>query len=125
MRALADGVNGVGQIDGYLVALRNVGARRESEAVFNGIRYLQKSGYSPRVLITFLERMLLKEQTDPNSVLTMFRTHPPTRERIRSIGERIGYPSAVQKAVPDEELQKIKRIVMDRSGLQPVPSTSH
>jgi predicted Zn-dependent protease len=122
---LPDGVNGVGQLDGYLIALRNVGGRRESEADFNGIRYLQKSGYSPRAMITFLERMLSKEQSDPNSVLRMFQSHPPTRERIRSIGERIGYPAAVQNAVPDEELQKIKQIVIDRSRLQPAPSTSH
>jgi beta-barrel assembly-enhancing protease len=119
-----DGATGVGQIDGYLVGLSNIGARRESEADFNGIRYLQKAGYSPRAMITFLERMLSKEQTDP-SVLRMFQIHPPTRERIRRIGERIGYPPAVQNAVADAELQTIKQIVTDRSGPPPVPSTSH
>ena len=119
---ITEGVNGIGQIGGYLVPLNNVGARRETEADFNGIRYLQKSGYSPRAMITFLERMLSKEQTDPNSVVRMFQSHPPTAERIRSIGERIGYPVASQNPAVDAELQKIKKIVTDRNGLPPVPS---
>ena len=119
---LPDGVNSVGQIGGYLIPLNNVGARVETEADFNGIRYLQKSGYSPRALITFLERMLAKEQTDPKSVLRMFQTHPPTRERIRRIAERIGSPT--EKPPTDPEHQKIKEII-GRSSPQQAPSTSH
>jgi predicted Zn-dependent protease len=113
----------VGEIGGYLIPLNSVGARRETEADYNGIRYLQKSGYSPRALITFLDRMLSKEQTDPNSVLRMFQSHPPTRERIQRIGERIGYPPAIQNPVVDAELQKIKTII--RNHLPQAPSTSH
>jgi len=119
---LPDGVNGMGQIGGYLIPLNNVGGRIETEADYNGIRYLQKSGYSPRALITFLERMLAREQTDPKSVLRMFQTHPPTRERIRGIGDRIGYPT--ESPGTDAELQRIKGII-ERSLPQPVPSTSH
>lgn len=120
---LPDGVSGMVQIDGYLVPLNSVGARRETEADYNGIRYLQKSGYSPRALITFLDRMLSKEQTDPNSVLRMFQSHPPTKERIQRIGERIGYPPAIQNPLVDAELQKIKTIIGNH--LPQVPSTSH
>jgi predicted Zn-dependent protease len=119
---LPDGVTGVGQVNGYLIPLNNVGERRETEADYNDIRYLQKSGYSPRALITFLEKMLLKEQIDPKSVLRMFQTHPPTRQRIQRIGERIGFPT--EMPVTDAELQKIKEII-DHSPRQQVPSTSH
>jgi predicted Zn-dependent protease len=119
-----DGENKMGQIDGYLIPLNNLGGRRETEADYNGIRYMQKSGYSPRAMITFLQRMLSKEQTDPKSVVRLFQNHPPTAERIRGIGERIGYPSATQTP-PDAELQSIKRIITDRSRLQQYPSTSH
>lgn len=125
-----DGVDGIGQIDGYLISLKYLGSRRETEADYNGIRYLQKSGYSPRALITFLERMQSKERTDPSSILRMFQSHPPTTERIQRIRARIGYPSAIQNPVADAELQRIKeillaRVAIDRSRLQPVPSTSH
>ena len=107
---IPDGVNGMGEIDGYLVPLKYLGSRMETEADIKAIRYLQKSGYSPRAMITFLERMRSKEQTGPNSVLRLFQSHPPTTERIQRIRQRIGFPSATQP-VADAELQKIKELL--------------
>src|SRR5262249_5634133 len=38
--------NNVAEVDGFLVPLNNLGGRRETEADYNGIRYLQKAGYN-------------------------------------------------------------------------------
>jgi predicted Zn-dependent protease len=78
---------------------------------------MQKAGYDPRAMITFLERMQAKEKTDLNSVLVLFQTHPPTAERIRLVQEKIASAPPSNPATDTKtELQKIKALLASREA---------
>jgi predicted Zn-dependent protease len=104
---------GSGEVGGYLIPLRFAASSRETDADSRGIQYLQKAGYDPTALVTFLQKMRPKEESDVNRVLAMFQTHPPTAERIRLAQERIGTVTTAHQ--PNEpkagEFQKIQAIL--------------
>lgn len=104
---------GVTELDGYLIPLRFATSPRETDADSRGIQYMQKAGYDPRALLTFLQRMQVKEEAEASRVLTMFLTHPPTAERIRLAEERIGASASRSQPSPvtADELQKIKALL--------------
>jgi len=79
-----------------------------------GIQYLQKAGYDPKGLVTFLERMRAKDETELDNVLVMFQTHPPTAKRIRSIQEAITSSEPLTNLHLDTtaELQQIKTLLI-------------
>lgn len=54
----------------------------EKAADFGGFQYLQKTNYSPVGLLTFMERLAFRERVAPEISLGMFRTHPPTPDRV-------------------------------------------
>jgi len=80
---------------------------------------MQKAGYDPKALVTFLERMRGKEETELNNVLAMFQTHPPTPERIRSIQEAITSSEPLTNSHLDTtaELQQIKALLIRNESL--------
>ena len=104
---------GVTELGGYLIPLKVAASSRETDADYRGIQYLQKAGYDPRALLTFLQKMQPKEEADVNRVLAMFQTHPPTTERIRLAQERIGASGTTiqPNAQAVVEFQKIKVIL--------------
>ena len=73
-----------------------------------------KAGYDPKALVTFLERMRAKDETELKNVLAMFQTHPPTAERIRSIQEAITSSDPLTNSHLDTtaELQQIKALLI-------------
>ena len=54
----------------------------ETEADLLGIEYLWKAGYDPNASIDMFERVESTERKQPGSVSKLFRTHPPTPDRI-------------------------------------------
>jgi predicted Zn-dependent protease len=54
----------------------------ETEADLLGIQYLWKAGYDPNASIDMFERVESTERKQPGSVSKLFRTHPPTPDRI-------------------------------------------
>ncbi len=104
---------GTVDVGGYLVPLKFAASTRETDADSRGIQYLQKAGYDPSALVTFLKKMLPKEEADVNRVFALFQTHPPTAERIRMAQERIANltkPDQPSAATP-ARFQEIKTIL--------------
>ena len=75
---------------------------------------MQKAGYDPKALVTFLERMRAKDETELKNVLAMLQTHPPNAERIRSIQEAIASSEPLTNPHLDTtaELQQIKALLI-------------
>ncbi|AIE85445.1 M48 family metalloprotease [Fimbriimonas ginsengisoli] len=60
--------------------------RAEEAADYGGFQYMLKSKYDPTGILTFMERLAMKEVGDPRYAhLGIFQTHPPGRERAESL----------------------------------------
>ena len=101
------------ELGGFLIPMKFVTPPRETEADHRGIQYLKKAGYDPRGLLTFLQKMQEKEKTQPNTVIGLFQTHPPTAERVQLVEEVIkALPAASNLQLdPSGELKKIQAML--------------
>ncbi|HIE09663.1 MAG TPA: hypothetical protein EYP65_07420 [Armatimonadetes bacterium] len=70
--------------DLVITAILNEGYSQkfEAEADKGAIDLCLKAGYNPVGLVTFLERLVAMEEAHPKIEWGIYRTHPPTRERI-------------------------------------------
>jgi predicted Zn-dependent protease len=106
------------ELDGFLIPMKFAASTRETDADARGIQYLQNAGYDPMALVTFLQKMRPKEESDVDRLFAMFQTHPPTAERIRLAQERIGNVPPANHTSPETaaEFQKIKAIILQTSN---------
>jgi len=61
----------------------------ESEADMLGLQYMYKAGYDPNGFVDFFERLQALEKRKPGAISKIFRTHPPTDDRIKVAQENI------------------------------------
>lgn len=54
----------------------------ESEADLLGLQYMYKAGYDPNGFVDFFERLESMEKRKPGTIGKVFRSHPPTGDRI-------------------------------------------
>ncbi|MBI3293059.1 MAG: M48 family metalloprotease [Elusimicrobia bacterium] len=78
----------VAQASSTLASLYALGYSREYELQADeaGLRYTLRAGYDPEAMVTFLQRLkrLEEEESIPAERVELFyRTHPPTKQRIR------------------------------------------
>jgi predicted Zn-dependent protease len=108
-----EGTDGLVDFGGYLVPRKFVAPPRETDADRRGIPYMQKAGYDPRGLITFLQKMQAKEKTDPGKVWGLYQTHPPTADRIRLVEDQVrALPAApILQADTTTELKKVQGLL--------------
>lgn len=64
--------------------MRAHGRSEEIEADEYGARYTSKSGYDPRAMITFFEKLAAGEQRSPG-IMAWLRTHPTSEARIDNL----------------------------------------
>lgn len=91
--AIARGVAAAAGLDrstlvniGVDLALRRPNSRKdELEADQLGLRNLQKAGYAPSAMVSFMEKLLKTR----GSVPTFLSTHPATQDRIQALGRGI------------------------------------
>lgn len=62
--------------------LLHYGREAELEADRHGIEETYRAGIDPDGMVTFFEKLLDMEQSEPGLLEKLFSTHPPTRERI-------------------------------------------
>lgn len=103
---------GIRQAAGFLIPLQflEFSRKHESEADFLGLQYLYKTGYDPGAAVSFFEKLQAKETAKPGTISKMFRTHPPTGDRIEASKTNIELilPDREQYVVTTSEFQKIK-----------------
>jgi predicted Zn-dependent protease len=54
----------------------------EEEADLLGLQYMYKAGYDPNGFVDFFERLEALEKRRPGAISKLFRSHPPTGDRI-------------------------------------------
>jgi predicted Zn-dependent protease len=63
-------------------------AERASD--FGGLQYMMKSKYDPTGSVTFMERLARDEKAKGSIDWGIFRTHPPSKERVQNILNHMG-----------------------------------
>ncbi len=61
----------------------------ESEADLLGLQYMYKAGYDPNRFVDFFERLESMEKRKPGTISKVFRSHPPTGDRITTAQKNI------------------------------------
>ncbi len=61
----------------------------EEEADFLGLQYMYKAGYDPNGFVDFFERLESLEKRKPGAISKVFRSHPPTGDRITTAQKNI------------------------------------
>ena len=81
----SNGAN-IAQFSQYLLVgiMNGYGVGFEKEADKAAIPMMEKAGYNPSALVTFMERLELQEQRAPQVTLGIFQTHPPSDERAEA-----------------------------------------
>ncbi|MES2462036.1 MAG: M48 family metalloprotease [Armatimonadota bacterium] len=75
-----------------LIALQKVngyGQNAERDADKAGVIAMEKSGYNPVGMLTFMERLARDERSRPDMEQGIFRTHPPSKARAVAITDTI------------------------------------
>jgi predicted Zn-dependent protease len=61
----------------------------ENDADKRAVRYMMRAGYDPNGLVRFFDLLNQKGGAGGGGMLTYFRTHPPTGDRIKRVQEEI------------------------------------
>jgi predicted Zn-dependent protease len=80
----------------------------ETEADEYGARYASRAGYDPRGLVTFFEKLLQKQGSEPK-VLSWLSDHPATADRIEHINALIAENHLTGSDLGAERLAPIKQ----------------
>ncbi len=70
---------------GMDLLIKGYSRENEFDADRTGIHLMQRAGYDPRGMISFLEKLQRMEARQPSRLAVWFSTHPPTHERIDAI----------------------------------------
>lgn len=103
---------GIRSATGILIPMKFLQFSRgaEREADFLGLQYLYKTGYDPRAVIDFFERIQLMEKNRPGTISKLFSTHPMTNDRIEASQKAIEeiLPEMPQYVISTSEFGKVK-----------------
>ena len=81
----------------------------ESEADMLGAEYSWAAGYDPHSLVTFFEKLEKKDKDKPGTLAKVFRSHPPTPDRISKVSELIArFPERDEYTVNTSEFNRVK-----------------
>ena len=88
----------------------------EEEADFLGLQYLYKAGYDPAAMVSFFEKVQVREAAG-TKVSVLFATHPQTEDRKKLAQEEIAtyLPARTVAAIPPAEFQGVKARLMSRN----------
>lgn len=96
----------------------------ESEADLLGLQYMYKAGYDPNGFVDFFERLEAMEKRKPGAISKIFRSHPPTGDRIEKAQKNIAelLKERPEYVVTTSEFEDVKgRILMLASRKRATP----
>lgn len=94
---------------GVPLAFLKFGRGAENEADKLGAQYAWASGYDPNALVTFFEKLEKKDKSKPNTISKLFRSHPPTPERISEVRDLVvRFPERDEYIVNTSEFNRVK-----------------
>ena len=81
----------------------------ENEADKLGAQYAWAAGYDSNSLISFFEKLEKKEKDKPGTLSKLFRTHPPTPDRIANVRSLVArFPDRDEYVVNSSDFDKVK-----------------
>jgi predicted Zn-dependent protease len=81
----------------------------ETEADVLGTQYAWASGYDPQSFVSFFEKLEKKEKDKPGTLAKLFRSHPPTTERISKVRELLArFPDRDEYTINTSEFNRVK-----------------
>jgi predicted Zn-dependent protease len=81
----------------------------ESEADKLGAQYAWAAGYDPNNLVTFFEKLEKKDKDKPGTLSKLFRSHPPTPDRIDKVRSLVvRFPDRDEYTVNTSEFSRVK-----------------
>lgn len=111
------------QAAGILIPMQFLQFNRkaEAEADYLGTQYLYKTGYDPTAAVTFFEKIQAKEKAKSGSISKLFKTHPPTADRIEKTKENIEavLPGREQYVVTTSEFDIVKALLAELENHHP------
>lgn len=96
----------------------------ESEADLLGLQYMYKAGYDPNGFVDFFERLEAMEKRKPGTISKIFRSHPPTGDRIENAQKNIAdlLKEKPEYVVTTSEFDEVKdRILMLQARRRATP----
>jgi len=90
--------------------------KAEEEADFLGLQYLYKAGYDPTAMVSFFEKVQVREAAGAK-VSVLFASHPQTEERKKMTQQDIAtyFPVRAVTAVPPAEFEGVKARLANRN----------
>lgn len=90
---------------GFLKFSRNA----EYEADMLGVQYLWATGYDPRSMASFFEKLQAQEKKKPGTINKIFSTHPVVGDRIDKVNSLIArFPERSEYTINTSEFQQVK-----------------
>ncbi len=98
------------------------GAEKEADRL--GAQYMWASGYDPNALVTFFEKLQIKDKKKPGTIAKVFSTHPMTGDRIKEVNDLLSlFPDRGEYQVSSSEFNDVKsRVVATSAASRPVGS---
>jgi len=107
------------QYTDFFVSLMLLGYSRknEFEADNSGVRYSLAAGYDPKGMVDFFEKLKTMEKKPPSKFETLFRSHPPTADRIERAQLYIEQVEIEEKEL-SRNREKFKRMTQDLPAVE-------
>jgi beta-barrel assembly-enhancing protease len=85
------------------------GRSAEYEADMLGAQYLYATGYDPRAMASFFEKLQAKDKKKPGTIVRIFSTHPMVPDRIERVNALIArFPERGEYMFQTSEFQQVK-----------------
>jgi predicted Zn-dependent protease len=106
---------------GVPLAFLKFGRGAETEADKLGAQYAWASGYDPNSLITFFEKLEKKEKSKPGTLSKLFRSHPPTPDRITGVRTLVArFPDRDEYTISTSEFNRVKARLLQLTNARTV-----
>jgi predicted Zn-dependent protease len=94
----------------------------EEKADCLGMKYAYDTGYDPRAMISFFEKMQAKEKKRPGIITKVFQSHPQTPDRIiksqKLLENKTFFPDKEQYVITTSEFDEVKARLEALHGLK-------
>jgi predicted Zn-dependent protease len=97
----------------------------EEEADLLGLQYMYKAGYDPNGFIDFFERLESLEKRKPGAISKIFRSHPPTGDRIITAQKNVAelLKEKPEYVVTTSEFEDVKARIIALNNRRKLDST--
>ena len=114
---------GIRQAAGFAIPMQFMSFSRgaEEEADYLGSQYAYKTGYDPGAAVTFFEKIQARETAKPGTISSLFRSHPPTEDRIKKTKGNIALvlPERDQYVLTTSEFLDVQERLIAYENRQP------